>query len=427
MVHRPPADRRGDVGCRPDRRKRDRAGRRLGLQQQLQGPQQRRIPAGAEPAGEVLPRAQGRHRIDRLRVHGPDRKPGRALADRRPRDEDRLAPACQRRRLALRGRPRDLTRRTHRLCERVLRPALLRAAEVGDQPGDPHGRGGSILDASDPARRLADRAGRTPQHRPRHGRRDPRGDDHPADHLRHARRGRPAADRRAARARHGDRPDRGAHARRRRRQLHARARGDDRARRRHRLRALHSDPLPLRPRRGARARRGDRHGDGHIRSSRAVRRRDRGDRHARTATGGRQLPARTGDRLLAHGAPDDGGGAHAASRRPLQARARYRPLRRIRPASAERAADRPRLLGALGGDDPAPAAGLRAGVVRPPAGPRLADSRAAPGIGGRRHRCQEHDDPPGLRSAREGLRRGLQRPDADRGEAAVGRRHRRRS
>ena len=255
------------------------------------------------------------------------------------RDEDRLAPARQRRRLALRGRPRDLTRRAHRLRERVLRPALLRAAEIGDQPGDPHGRGGSHRSiASDPARRLADRAGRAAPDRPRHGRRDPRGDDHPADHLRHARRGRPAADRRAARARHGDRPDRGAHARRRRRQLHPRARGDDRARRRHRLRALHSDPLPLRPRRGARARRGDRHGDGHLRSSRAVRRRDRGDRHARTATGGRQLPARTGDRLLAHGAPDDGGGAHAASRRALQARARHRPLRRIRPASAERAA-----------------------------------------------------------------------------------------
>ena len=144
----------------------------------------------------------------------------------------------------------------------------------------------------------------------------------------------------------------------RRRQLHARAGGDDRPGRRHRLRTVRGHALPQRPRRGPRARRGDRHGNGYLRTGRPVRRHHGRDRDARPASGRRELPARPRDRVVAHRPADDGRGADAAPGRPLEDRPGNRPVAsgRLGPAHS----GRPWLLGALGGDDPAPAPDRRA-------------------------------------------------------------------
>ena len=271
-----------------------------------------------------------------------------AWRDRLPARADRALPARERRRHALLiGRQCGLPRRPHRLRHGAVRRALFPAPDLRDQPRHQHRHGGADALAPGPARRPADRAGRATEDGAGDVGRHPRGDHHPADHLRHGGRRGPAAAHGAARAGHRDRADRPADARLRRRQLHPRAGGDDRAWRRHRLRALPRDALPLRARRRGGARRGDRHGDGHLGPRRALRRRRRRDRDARPAARRRQLPARSGRRVVADGAPDDARGDHAAPGGALEARPRHRPLGPVR-ASPPRAPPRRRASGSAG-------------------------------------------------------------------------------
>ena len=126
----------------------------------------------------------------------------------------------------------------------------------------------------------------------------------PAADVRLPDRGRHAADHRGPWPDHGRFADRARHPRHEHVQRRARARADDRAGRRDRLRTVHRHPvsreLRLRGRRkpvGARC-------DGHLRARDPARRRDRGDRAPRHVRHGDQLHVRPGDRLGAGGAVD---------------------------------------------------------------------------------------------------------------------------
>ena len=141
-------------------------------------------------------------------------------------------------------------------------------------------------------------------------------------------------------------------------ELLLRARGDDRAGRGNRLRAVHPDPLPRglpHPRTDVRRRaRVGRAGDGHRRARRPVRRHDRRDRAAGDDAARRRLPLRRGDLRLdrgaagdarladaAAGAADDGGrpgraaeSPHARSAKPRAGRSSSAEARAVSPAIA---------------------------------------------------------------------------------------------
>ena len=141
--------------------------------------------------------------------------------------------------------------------------------------------------------------------------RPPRGGDRP---LLDARRGRDGAAAAQRPVRHGREPradGRGRNPCDRRRRLVAPAGGDDRHRRRDRLRAADPQPLPAGARRRARRARRDAGLARHLRPRRAVRRRRGRDRHARHAAAGHLVPLRPRDRRRALRAVHDGRRADA--------------------------------------------------------------------------------------------------------------------
>ncbi len=164
-----------------------------------------------------------------------------------------------------------------------------------------------------------------------------RRDRRAADHVRLGRRDGPAGADRGDRARRRPQPRDAADPPDGHRRLRPAARGDDRPRRRHRLRALHRHPLPRRPPGRARARRGGDDRDGHRRPRRAVRRRDRLRRPARPVRGRHRLPLRARRRLGARGAGDDVRGADPAAGDAEQGRDPDRPPPRARARRARAA------------------------------------------------------------------------------------------
>ncbi len=212
-----------------------------------------------------------------------------------------------RRRAASRSR-RSCSTRKPTCCPRAPPNASCNVARAAAQPGLEVELGGQAIEQTEQAGLRDLDSGRA-------ARRDRRA----ADHVRLADRDGPADRHRAVRPRHRPRPDRPVHARRRHAELLLRARGDDRARRRHRLRAVHPHALPrglphARPHVPRRARSRSLQRDRHRRARRAVRRHDGRDRAARHDAARRQLPLRGGDLSLDRRAARDARLAHAAAR-----------------------------------------------------------------------------------------------------------------
>ncbi len=251
-------------------------------------------------------------------VHDP------AVRERMQRDvrAGRKAPARRRRDQPLCGRVRrqaDLRRRPDRLRDGRLRRKSQPAAHERARTRRGHRARGRQAGAAGGARRAGDRGDRAGRLRPVHRGRPAGRDRRAAADVRLADGDGPADRHRAVRPGHRPRRDRAVHARRRHPQLLLRARRDDRARRGHRLRAVHPHALPRglphsRPDVRRRARVG-RAVDGHRRARRPVRGHDRRDRAARDDAAGRRLPLRRRDLGLDRRAARDARLAHAAARR----------------------------------------------------------------------------------------------------------------
>ena len=318
------------------------------------------------------------------------------------------------RRRPLRGR-HDLRRRAHRLHGGAVRPRHLRhrprggPRRAGGRPRHGRARGDH---------RRVQRRRRVPAHRAGDpgAARPPRGADRAADRVPHVR-GHGDPDRPCPGRAH-DRVPAAVHPRRAHRHQHdhAAARVDDRPRRRHRLLALHRHALPAVPPRGAVAHRRRRRGRRDGRAGRALRRRDGRHLGDRPRLLRPRLHHQARHRLRAR-RPDDGADRElAADRGPAAARPQGRPAEGAVPAAARRLrcgpredADRP--LGAV--RDRAREGALRRPAARRPRSRVDLAARAARRVGSG-HPAGRADRPPGLRPARRGLRRGLQRPDPDR-------------
>ena len=207
----------------------------------------------------------------------------------------------------------------------------------------------------------------------------------------------------------------------RRRRLDAAAGGDDRDRRRHRLRAADPQPLPAGARRWTRRARGDARLDRHVRPRGAVRRHRGRDRDARHAAARHLVPLRTGDRRRAlravHDvrlADADAGADGQPDRPPDQAGEGDGRRRRRRPGRSRervrRALERVRRAPAAAGRDPRARRADRPCAARAAHAPR--DQR-------RQHVQEGRHDPGRLRPAQGGLRPGLQRSAAARDRAAA--------
>ena len=406
--------------------------------QQLHTAQLRRAARRGSPATQ-LPRAGRRPRPARL----PRRKRQRPRSRRAPAHDrdlhaDRTSAARRRRCQPLRrpGRrqgdlrePADRVR--HDRLQRKSQPAARERAGTRRQGR----RGGAPAGPADRARRPGDRGDRAGRLRPLHRRRADGRDRRAAAHVRLAARDGDADRHRARGSRHRPRRDRAVHARRRHPQLLLRARRDDRARRRDRLLAVHTDPLPrglLPPRAHSRVGpRVGRPGDGHRGARRPVRRHDRRDRAARHDAAGRRLPLRRRDLGIDRSAVRDARRAHAAARadqprrgapraaqpartpqsRPCRRGQRHggrrRRQRRARPCRRSDVAALEWLRAAARATD-------RTRRDAPHAPDRSPRARAATRLQRRQQRSAGHDHPPRLRAARGGLRPGLQRPVAGR-------------
>ena len=136
---------------------------------------------------------------------------------------------------------------------------------------------------------------------------------HPAAHLRLGRRDGPAAAHRPLRPRRRPQPGHARHPRLRHRRVRAAAGGDDRARRRHRLRALHPHPLPQRARRGPGVAAGGDRRRRHGGARRPLRRHHRDHLADGDAAARHQLPLRRRDVRRAGGAVHDDRGADPAA------------------------------------------------------------------------------------------------------------------
>ena len=271
-----------------------------------------------------LPGAGRRPRHDRLRGqrrHGA--RPGRARADERDVRRSRQAAARLGRDQPLRGRLRPARRsrptarsRSRPSCSTRKPTCCPRARPNASSRRRPRRRAGRACEVELGGQAIeADRAGRL---RHRHGGRAAGGDRRAAADVRLADRDGAADRHRAVRPRHRPRRDRPVHARRRHAELLLRARGDDRAGRGDRLRAVHPHALS----RGLRHARTDvrerarvgRAGDGHRRTRRPVRRHDGRDRAARDDAARRRIPLRGGDLGVDRRAAGDARLADAAAR-----------------------------------------------------------------------------------------------------------------
>ena len=260
------------------------------------------------------------------------------------------------------------------------RRADVRRADHAGERGDRHpGRG------RDPPRRL--------RFAPGHG---------PADHHRARRHQHRTGDRRVVRPRL------------RRALVRATGHGHDRHRGRHRLRAVHRDPLSGRAPRRTDPTRCGRPLHQHLGSRRALRRLHRRHLAARPVRGRPQLHPGDGHRRRRGRAHRDAGVGHAPPRRP---RVRRRDHRQVVALPHAKKSDRPPAT-ACGSGGPAPCSvgpGRRPGRARHPPRARRPRDLAAPGRRRRRQRPHQPDDPSLLRPARRGLRSREQRAPARRG------------
>ncbi len=248
LVRSTPSVHRSAVAARPGRDRGGRLRRRLRLLERLQGARHR-VGARHRTAEGGLPGPRGRQRQRRLAHlvrHGPGQ---RRRADHDPHPRPHRGPARRRLRqhpVRRHGRRTDQPGRPHR-----LRHGHLRAPDQGHVPrsGRCRGQGGQGGRDRRPERRSgrqrrrAERAVRRAHGRDRRRGRRGRG---AVPRLRLARR-LPAADRhRAGERRHRLRGHRPARPPDDRRGLRTHARPADRARRGHRLRAVHRHPAPAR-------------------------------------------------------------------------------------------------------------------------------------------------------------------------------------
>ena len=198
----------------------------------------------------------------------------------------------------------------------------------------------------------------------------------------------------------------------------------DRARRRHRLRAVHRQPAPQGAAARCRPARRDHHGDEHLRAGRALRGRHRHRRAAGPGHPQRRLPDRAGHRRRGDRIPDrhgrgdpaPGAAGHDGTTCAAQVRARRDRVAgtgRRRPGAGCRACP-PGRLGTVGAAGRTPAGRGRGAGRR---GARRA-GRAGPGdAAGRRGRQQRpgRDECPQLLRHHGGcVRQGLRRPAAAR-------------
>ena len=182
-----------------------------------------------------------------------------------------------------------------------------------------------------PGRGRPDRAGRADvpaesRGRSRRADRRRRGNGDPARRVRVGARDGAADHGRVVRDRDRDRARRGVQPRGRDTELHDTARGDDRDRRRHRLRALHRHTVSPRLARRARSRGRRRPRDRHCRSRGAVRRLHGHDLHPRPLPDGRLLRAGPGGGHVGDRRPRDGGLDHVAARGTRLCRAQDRQI-----------------------------------------------------------------------------------------------------
>ncbi len=400
LDHRSPQDGDHRLDRRPDRGRNDRGRGRLGLQRRIQAAGFR-LQGSLRPARRQVPGPVRRQRADRLQGRGRGRSAGREEGDDGGLRGNRKVPPRQRSRQPLREgrRGRGQRRRRNRLRDDPVRRRRQQARQredAGNHRDRPEARG----------RRPAGRARRQPDRRSRTGRRrlllrhrPAGGDGDPAADLRLGGGDGTAADHDAVRARGRDQPGHDQHPRLRHGQLRAGPGGDDRPRRRDRLRALHPHPLPQRPRRRAGAARGGDRRRRHRRPRRPLRRDHRDHRPAGHVPARPHLPLRGGDGGGAGGAVHDDRGADPAAGAADDRRPPGRQAAHPRPRQPRRDQPRQDQVVPLEPRDPAPALAGGQPLRRPPDPPLRPHPLAAARHQRRRHRTAEQNDPPVLRPA----------------------------